>query len=653
MAPAVFSGTGYWCNFVSEVAWEDEKRSVVVEYLAGILGPLVDDIVCPDGRPTIAEFKACLARTKGCPGIDGWSKDEMRFVANSPAALSLVWRSMEVWEKLERTPVSVQHCRVACLQKESKVVSNTLVPQGFRPVSILSIWWRAWSACWLRSQWVSSWSSAMFPRTIAGGLPGALGPEVMAALIDVALEEKVALDFRHAFDSVDLALMRQVTERILPPSCRTWTRLLFHQWEHLQKRFSLGGHVHPESLKAPCGLPQGDPASPLMMTLLLRVGFAEVQRELGERVDQFVFMDDRTVVAPSTELARRAQSIWQDFARRAHLLEHPDKAQLLDIGQLSGDPDARPWGEVLGSLVGLPDLKDVKQCSRLLSRLGKAVHMAKRVGFTPLGVQKRLKDLILFVRSSFVYGWIAVLPPAEWISRYDQALWRAAGRLRYSVKGLRSVLAGASIELRPAILLRQLRVLATRINESRLLNWNAFEGSLDRLVSAHLCQLNWSFQGGRWQHAELGQSFSFEEILDVKRWSSIAHWIRESWRIHMLIQTTPSHRHELRDVLLTLLDARRIPLVRSWIGECGQALVAAFGAVQSPNVRVRGNGNAGMEFRCPKCGEINPFWDHIWTCLMNMEVPEDVLLARFLWPRCVEDFPTCNQFLEHLARFSR
>ena len=121
----------------------------------------------------------------------------------------------------------------------------------------------------------------------------------------------------------------------------------------------------------------------------------------------------------------------------------------------------------------------------------------------------------------------------------------------------------------------------------------------------------------------------------------------------MLIQTTPSHRHELRDVLLTLLDARRIPLVRSWIGECGQALVAAFGAVQSPNVRVRGNGNAGMEFRCPKCGEINPFWDHIWTCLMNMEVPEDVLLARFLWPRCVEDFPMCNQFLEHLARFSR
>ena len=50
-----------------------------------------------------------------------------------------------------------------------------LAPGQFRPIAILSAWWRAWSSTWMRSEWVQAWSTRLFPASVAGGMPKAQG----------------------------------------------------------------------------------------------------------------------------------------------------------------------------------------------------------------------------------------------------------------------------------------------------------------------------------------------------------------------------------------------------------------------------------------------------------------------------------------------
>ncbi len=81
----------------------------------------------------------------------------------------------------------------------------------------------------------------------------------------------------------------------------------------------------------------------------------------------------------------------------------------------------------------------------------------------------------------------------------------------------------------------------------------------------------------------------------------------------------------------------------------GLALKLAIGAIQSPYVRSLGDN--GRDSRCPLCGGLNVFWEHLWICGMGMDPPEDTLLCRFGWPVSKEGFVLSLQFLAVVKRF--
>ena len=267
----------------------------------------------------------------------------------------------------------------------------------------------------------------------------------------------------------------------------------------------------------------------------------------------------------------------------------------------------------------------------------------RRVGITPEGVHAKLRDMRIFARRVLDYGWIAIMPPSEWVQLYNATLWRAVGRFRYSISGSRDVLAGAILHLQPVVLARQLRLLAQRnamVAEDGL---QAEEGQLGRMVPQQMGELQWFFRDGQWGHPQYALMFSEAEVRDDKSWLRISHMLRESWRRARLLEMTPSHRHELAGCLFQKADVARIPLVRQWSKQSGGAFALACGAVMSPKVLALA---FGCETSCPKCDLVNPHWSHVWECAMGQAASEDQLLARFGWPRSLEDFPLCNRFLE-------
>lgn len=163
--------------------------------------------------------------------------------------------------------------------------------------------------------------------------------------------------------------------------------------------------MHHTPLVAGMGLPQGDGCSPLLMTLLLRLGFDEVSRVIGPRGFQCILMDDRTVVAETMQEVLNGKNVWKDFAECFHLVENDSKAQIVDlhsraqIVDLRGHTDhseASTYFEVLGCLMGKFHGKAVKQSKKLLSRFDKSLHMARRIAMLPTSVACRHADLQTF-----------------------------------------------------------------------------------------------------------------------------------------------------------------------------------------------------------------------------------------------------------------
>ena len=129
----------------------DDKQSAV-NLIVDKLYPLVAQCPKLEGRPSVTAFKQQLRRTKGCAGIDGWSKNEITTVLCCDELVQELWDEMGNWEDTGTVPTPVRNIRVACLAKETEVAQNILRPENHRPISVQSVFWRTWSATWLKSK---------------------------------------------------------------------------------------------------------------------------------------------------------------------------------------------------------------------------------------------------------------------------------------------------------------------------------------------------------------------------------------------------------------------------------------------------------------------------------------------------------------------
>ena len=263
-------------RLADQVRWGPLDRQRAVQKLTDHFKTLTKDISVPQGRPDLKAFKKSLLTVKGAAGIDNWSRADLQVFAFSKHAACRIWREMSRWEQFALTPSVVKHVKVVYVPKTPKIVDHTLTPDNFRPISVLSGLWRAWSKTWLRSQWTSCWANHIIHAMMSGALPNRPSPESIAAALDSQLQLMgfgVSLDYYHAFDTVDLRLVREVLLNITPPPCRSWLNTLCNTWLDLQRRSSLGGQIADKPLLLECGIPQGDSCSPLVLGALLRFGF--------------------------------------------------------------------------------------------------------------------------------------------------------------------------------------------------------------------------------------------------------------------------------------------------------------------------------------------------------------------------------------------
>ena len=123
----------------------------------------------------------------------------------------------------------------------------------------------------------------------------------LAAVFDAILYQykyAIAMDFTNAFGTVHIELLHQNVLKALPPDQAKWLLLLLFHWRDFF--VARAKHTHDTSLNLAAGLPQGDPSSPLMRALLVKVGYDRVQAALGANaILKIVYMDDRLVFANS------------------------------------------------------------------------------------------------------------------------------------------------------------------------------------------------------------------------------------------------------------------------------------------------------------------------------------------------------------------
>ncbi len=636
---------GYWGQLWAEQRWTDEEKPGKVQKIVEQLRGDIAGLHIPKGRPTLQCFRKQLGSIKGCAGIDGWSSEELSVVAMSDAASRTIWNAMSRWETFAAIPSPLKHCKLVHVPKKQLRV---LKPGQFRPIAIMSAFWRTWSSTWMRSKWIQKWTTLLFPAHITGGLVGAQGPEVMAAIIAHELNIKkhgLTMDFRHAFDTVDVEVMEQVFQSILPKSCRRWHTLLFEQWKTMDRWISFDAGIFPQSHKVQQGLPQGDPGSCVVMATLMlslmKMVDAEVKED-GESVYQAIYMDDRTVVAKSKDTLLQVQRKWHQLADEFHLLENPEKAQFVNMAKKDSA------FEVLGTIVG--NFQEQKQKdSRLVTRVSTIGTLYKKIGILPGGFSMKMRDVGIFARPRLAYGWVSAKPKRDWIQRQEQLLWKSWAKLTYANAHMRRLMTGAHTSLRMIAFLRQLRLLSQRNSKLQEFGNEVTQCQLDNFVYSTLTELNWRFENGKFVRDLFAEGYQIQDLVQDCQWRRVGHYVRESYRQLHYQLFTQCGRHELSGHVLPPYDSQRRKLACQWAGQDGLAWLLIQGAVQSPNVRLT---SSGIHSRCHICGEPQPVWEHLWQCFTGEVAPSDFLLRRHLWPRDMKDFTLCTSFLMGLRKFN-
>ena len=300
---------------------------------------------------------------------------------------------------------------------------------------------------------------------------------------------------------------------------------------------------------------------------------------------------------------------------------------------------------MLGTIIGDPAKRGFGQLGAHLQRHQKALKYVNKIGSLPYGHRERLRDDSIFGRATACYGWIAGLPPKKQRNAFDVLIWKRLGATRFAPPSLRSLVGGCHLEFGKAVLVRQTFTRAMRditLNED---NRPLTRTNLDDMVDQGLFDLGWfRTQDGSWQHAELPDTFNEANFVCRKRWKEAAHSIRMSMRMKEYANLQLSARHEINEELPPF-DHERFQQMRKWIDgkpyDAGRFFFS-IGAVQSPATAFQ---NGYDRNTTCKCGIEAPNWEHIWRCYLN-EVPDDLMLRRFLWPRGESDYPKCQTFMD-------
>ncbi len=640
-----------WMKRLEEVRWDpDERPSVTLDmkhFFRDRLGSYEGRIQRPDAQA----FAAVLRHVSGCPGLDGWSTFEATSVADNRYLSSASWEEMHLWEECGCAPSSLLDILLLFVPKVGRNFDQGFgEPSDFRPLSIFSIFWRAWSSTWVTADCFHQFIQAKLPLGLTASHRGGTGAEALAAVCAHQLDKLgygCTLDFSACFDTVDLRSITDSLGPCLPEGLRLWFQLLMHHWMAVSKWIGSNGYIYEKPVCEPTGIPQGDGASPIILAFVLWQGFSLVEEKMssiGGSFFQGIYMDDRTLIAERPDMIEEAISCWRCFADRRRLVENEKKAQKVSLfGDVEGYGEQM---EVLGVQIGMGSWLGVEADSKQVKRIQKSLLLIRRIGILPEAKWKRMQDIFTFVHGIYSYGWVNSGPTSSQCKEIRSAILSSVGRFAFGVPLIKRILLLVHLDLQERVLVRQMRLLARRDFALSRFGVEKVACHLDHMVYRGLIGFGWQEANGSWSLN--GFQFSLEDCLNDYMWKKVSHEVRESvrrWHFGELMQLS---RHEFVGQVIPPYDSWRVDVVRKWIRKNSLAMMIATGSLGSGATRKKSQ--PSMDFPCPKCGELNVFWEHYWTCWAGCPPPEDLLLRRFLWPRSREDFPLMDCFLKHAGQ---
>eukprot|EP00438_Fugacium_kawagutii_P002087 Skav219389 [mRNA] locus=scaffold2133:36068:37216:- [translate_table: standard] len=357
-------------------------------------------------------------------------------------------------------------------------------------------------------------------------------------------------------------------------------------------------------------------------------------------VFQSIYVDDRFISSTSSHGLQRAIAAWSLYSKRLHLLEHPEKMQVVN---LAVQPDG--FMNVLGTLIGGLSRAAFHEHPKHKERFRSAMSTARRVALLPISSQAKLETLNMFAASKASYGWIHGRIPGGDQKAFNNLIWKAAGRYALAPPTIRTLLSGCHLEIHFKVLLSQIRTLGLRNQVLSSLGFQ-FRNDLDQMVNEQIIEYGWYFDGHQWHHESLSYSFLLSDVCDDKKWESIAHSLRQSFRWYCHGQLATSQRREFREKFIPEFDESRLELARRWMRMARGTFPLAIGAVASGKAKQI---IFGSDIHCKRCGVQHPTWQHLWHCVTGENPPDDIFLERFLWPRNASDFKTCLLLAEAVS----
>ena len=212
----------------------------------------------------------CAQRAKhSTAGPDGISGQELAWM---PVAFwELLCNRLQRWQHDGQFPEVWRHCRTVFLPKDAAAkLGGTADASRMRPISVFCGVYRTIISAWTSHDQTRAWLNEVAPASFHGGIQGRSAEHAIRQLDDAWDDDSIllSLDFQLCFDYVRPTLALQALALHGAPP--TLLAILDWVWPCQQRWLQFGSDVGSQPDRVSTSLPQGCPAAPLALLLILR-----------------------------------------------------------------------------------------------------------------------------------------------------------------------------------------------------------------------------------------------------------------------------------------------------------------------------------------------------------------------------------------------
>ena len=288
--------------------------------------------ISPWPVPSCATFVKAVKKNHGAAGADSWAGYE---TAHMPLhAVQLLYQICLRWHHSEQIPSAFAVGRQVNIPKAHKIKEGRIEAKNTRPITILSIFWRAWASAWIHSPKMMQFA-AQLPPEVAGVISHDGAEDAAAQLQDhftIRGGVLISLDYSQCYDRMHTDTTAIFLQEIgWPPAL---TKQLQTVWA-TTRWIEFDNHVHPEPIVSRA-VPQGCPLAPLALACWMCSGLQAVNNTLvaqghspnaTRKAFCQCYMDDRTFVDADLNRGLDRAHAWWQWSPTVGLKENQDKTQ--------------------------------------------------------------------------------------------------------------------------------------------------------------------------------------------------------------------------------------------------------------------------------------------------------------------------------------